>query len=170
MQINLISAACVQKGKFKNWVNVDMFWINNARSWINYTSNVYSNAIPWTIFFKRFTGKNKLDSHMSSVHYKDNPNACRYGCGRAYNDISNRNQHERKSKFVNPHIYNMYNCLLRYRFQPMEDFTYRLSRPWKRLIILISQMDWKIINDRVLPTEPKLKEWLRRPPLLNLPL
>jgi len=50
-----------------------------------------------SICSKGFLGKNSLQSHMSSIHYKDTPHACRYGCGRAYNDGSNRNQHERKS-------------------------------------------------------------------------
>lgn len=50
-----------------------------------------------SICSKGFLGKNSLQSHMSSIHYKDTPHACRYGCGRAYNDGSNRNQHERKA-------------------------------------------------------------------------
>jgi len=50
-----------------------------------------------SICSKGFLGKNSLQSHMSSIHYKDTPHACRYGRGRAYNDGSNRNQHERKA-------------------------------------------------------------------------
>ena len=33
---------------------------------------------------------------MMNVHIKARPYACRYGCGAAYNDSSNRGHHERK--------------------------------------------------------------------------
>ena len=33
---------------------------------------------------------------MMNVHIKARPYTCRYGCGAAYNDSSNRGHHERK--------------------------------------------------------------------------
>ena len=46
---------------------------------------------------KAFVEKSKLKAHMSSVHLKDTPYHCRYECGRAYNDASNRNAHEKRN-------------------------------------------------------------------------
>ena len=46
---------------------------------------------------KAFVEKSKLKAHMSSVHLKDTPYKCRYECGRAYNDASNRNAHEKRN-------------------------------------------------------------------------
>merc|ERR1712130_55686 len=46
---------------------------------------------------KAFVEKSKLKAHMSSVHLKDTPYSCRYECGRAYNDASNRNAHEKRT-------------------------------------------------------------------------
>jgi len=46
---------------------------------------------------KAFVEKGKLKAHMSSVHLKDTPYHCRYECGRAYNDASNRNAHEKRN-------------------------------------------------------------------------
>ena len=45
---------------------------------------------------KGFVGSNALKTHMMNVHIKARPYACRYGCGAAYNDSSNRGHHERK--------------------------------------------------------------------------
>lgn len=46
---------------------------------------------------KGFATKGKFEMHCSSVHFKNTPYACRYQCGRAYNDGSNRNAHEKKT-------------------------------------------------------------------------
>jgi len=47
---------------------------------------------------KRFIGRNKLAQHKINVHVKSRPHSCRYKeCGKAYNDTSNRNCHERRS-------------------------------------------------------------------------
>ena len=43
-----------------------------------------------------FFTTDKLRSHMMSVHLKERPYSCRYGCEMAYNDVSNRNSHEKK--------------------------------------------------------------------------
>lgn len=45
---------------------------------------------------KSFNQSDKMKRHQMSVHLKLQPFKCRYGCGLAYNDRSNRNQHERK--------------------------------------------------------------------------
>jgi ribosomal protein L37AE/L43A len=45
---------------------------------------------------KGFVGSNALKTHKMNVHIKARPYACRYGCGAAYNDSSNRGHHERK--------------------------------------------------------------------------
>ena len=37
-----------------------------------------------------------LKAHQMNVHLKLRPYNCRYGCDIAYNDISNRNQHEKR--------------------------------------------------------------------------
>ena len=46
---------------------------------------------------KGFLDALKLESHRMSVHLKLKPHNCRYGCKISYNDISNRNQHEKKT-------------------------------------------------------------------------
>ena len=46
---------------------------------------------------KAFVEKSKSKAHMSSVHLKDTPYHCRYECGRAYNDASNRNAHDKRN-------------------------------------------------------------------------
>jgi len=45
---------------------------------------------------KGFLDKRKLENHKMSVHLKQRPYQCRYGCDFAYNDRCNRNAHERK--------------------------------------------------------------------------
>ena len=45
---------------------------------------------------KSFNQSDKMKRHQMSVHLKLQPFKCRYGCDMAYNDRSNRNQHERK--------------------------------------------------------------------------
>jgi len=45
---------------------------------------------------KGFVEKGKLEKHMMNVHLKERPYNCRYGCDIAYNDVSNRNQHEKR--------------------------------------------------------------------------
>ena len=45
---------------------------------------------------KGFMDKFKLDNHMMSVHIKLRPHQCRYGCANRYNDVSNRNAHEKR--------------------------------------------------------------------------
>ena len=45
---------------------------------------------------KGFTERQKLDRHVMSIHLKLKPYNCRFGCDIAYNDYSNRNQHEKK--------------------------------------------------------------------------
>ena len=45
---------------------------------------------------KGFMVKKELEEHRMSVHIKLRPYNCRYGCDIAYNDTSNRNQHEKK--------------------------------------------------------------------------
>jgi len=47
---------------------------------------------------KGFMDKQKMNNHIMSVHLKERPYPCRYGCDiQAYNDVSNRNQHEKKN-------------------------------------------------------------------------
>ena len=46
---------------------------------------------------KGFYDKKKLANHEMSMHIKTRPHRCRYGCDIGYNDISNRNAHERKT-------------------------------------------------------------------------
>ena len=41
--------------------------------------------------------KQKLEIHRMNVHLKLQPYKCRYGCDIAYNDVSNRNQHEKRT-------------------------------------------------------------------------
>jgi len=45
---------------------------------------------------KGFIDKGKLRCHNMSVHIKARPFNCRYGCSFSYNDLSNRNSHEKK--------------------------------------------------------------------------
>jgi len=45
---------------------------------------------------KGFVGKKELRDHTVNVHTKTRPYPCRYGCDIAYNDNSNRNQHEKR--------------------------------------------------------------------------
>eukprot|EP00088_Acartia_fossae_P005965 TRINITY_DN12710_c0_g1_i1.p1 TRINITY_DN12710_c0_g1~~TRINITY_DN12710_c0_g1_i1.p1 ORF type:complete len:618 (+),score=103.32 TRINITY_DN12710_c0_g1_i1:38-1891(+) len=45
---------------------------------------------------KVFHYKHQLTNHTMSVHLKERPYKCRYGCDIAYNDSSNRNAHERR--------------------------------------------------------------------------
>ena len=44
-----------------------------------------------------FLLKGQLEKHRMSVHLKTRPYKCRYGCSNAYNDVSNRNTHEKKT-------------------------------------------------------------------------
>lgn len=46
---------------------------------------------------KGFFAEKKLRVHEMSMHIKTRPHRCRYGCDIGYNDISNRNAHERKT-------------------------------------------------------------------------
>ena len=46
---------------------------------------------------KGFMEKQKLEMHRMNVHLKLQPYKCRYGCDIAYNDVSNRNQHEKRT-------------------------------------------------------------------------
>ena len=46
---------------------------------------------------KGFFAEKKLRIHEMSMHIKSRPHRCRYGCDVGYNDISNRNAHERKT-------------------------------------------------------------------------
>lgn len=45
---------------------------------------------------KGFNEKKKMEKHQMNVHLKLKPYSCRYGCDISYNDLSNRNQHEKK--------------------------------------------------------------------------
>ena len=45
---------------------------------------------------KGFIRKHYLETHRINVHLKTYPYQCRYGCDVKYNDISNRNSHEKK--------------------------------------------------------------------------
>lgn len=45
---------------------------------------------------KKFISNGALKSHMMNVHIRSRPYNCRYGCNMAYNDVSNRNAHEKK--------------------------------------------------------------------------
>jgi len=45
---------------------------------------------------KGFSGRKSLRDHTVNVHTKTRPYPCRYGCDIAYNDNSNRNQHEKR--------------------------------------------------------------------------
>eukprot|EP00092_Neocalanus_flemingeri_P069517 GFUD01085206.1.p1 GENE.GFUD01085206.1~~GFUD01085206.1.p1 ORF type:complete len:307 (-),score=43.89 GFUD01085206.1:46-966(-) len=45
---------------------------------------------------KGFNENQKLNDHKMNVHLKLRPYKCRYGCEMAYNDRSNRNQHEKR--------------------------------------------------------------------------
>ena len=45
---------------------------------------------------KGFINTLNLEKHQMNVHLKLRPYRCRYGCADSYNDISNRNQHEKK--------------------------------------------------------------------------
>ena len=45
---------------------------------------------------KGFSDPRSLKKHNMNVHLKLRPYECRYGCEFRYNDVSNRNQHERK--------------------------------------------------------------------------
>jgi len=45
---------------------------------------------------KGFHERNRLENHKMNVHLKLRPYKCRYGCEFGYNDLSNRNAHERK--------------------------------------------------------------------------
>ena len=46
---------------------------------------------------KGFSDITKLNKHRMNVHLKLRPYECRYGCNISYNDLSNRNQHEKKN-------------------------------------------------------------------------
>ena len=46
---------------------------------------------------KGFLDSGKLNKHKMNVHLKLRPYNCRYGCNISYNDLSNRNQHEKKT-------------------------------------------------------------------------
>ena len=46
---------------------------------------------------KGFFSQDKLNCHEMSMHIKSRPHRCRYGCDIGYNDISNRNAHEKKT-------------------------------------------------------------------------
>ena len=46
---------------------------------------------------KGFFSQDKLKCHEMSMHIKSRPHRCRYGCDIGYNDISNRNAHEKKT-------------------------------------------------------------------------
>ena len=46
---------------------------------------------------KGFLIKKRLEIHRMNMHLKLRPYNCRYGCDIAYNDTSNRNQHEKKT-------------------------------------------------------------------------
>ena len=46
---------------------------------------------------KGFFDMGHLEKHRMNVHLKLRPYNCRYGCDIAYNDTSNRNQHEKKT-------------------------------------------------------------------------
>jgi len=72
----------------------------------NLRNHIYSNHTPedkkkhvctMCPMPKGFATKGKLEMHKSSIHLKNTPYACRYQCGRAYNDGSNRNAHEKKT-------------------------------------------------------------------------
>ena len=45
---------------------------------------------------KGFMCKNTMESHRMNMHIKSQPHQCRYGCDNRYNDVSNRNAHERR--------------------------------------------------------------------------
>ena len=45
---------------------------------------------------KKFISNSALKCHMMNVHIRTRPYNCRYGCNMAYNDVSNRNSHEKK--------------------------------------------------------------------------
>ena len=46
---------------------------------------------------KGFIYKDNLEKHKMNVHLKLRPYICRYeGCGVSFNDVSNRNQHEKR--------------------------------------------------------------------------
>jgi hypothetical protein len=49
---------------------------------------------------KGFSSDQKLRGHNMSVHLKLRPYKCRYGCEQAFNDSSNRGQHERRAHGV----------------------------------------------------------------------
>ena len=54
---------------------------------------------------KGFYDRSKLESHRMSIHIKSRPHRCRYGCDIGYNDVSNRNSHEKKKHgglFIQP--------------------------------------------------------------------
>ena len=46
---------------------------------------------------KGFHAERKLKVHEMNMHIKSRPHRCRYGCDIGYNDISNRNAHEKKT-------------------------------------------------------------------------
>jgi len=46
---------------------------------------------------KGFKLEQKLEFHRISMHLKTKPYNCRYGCDISYNDLSNRNAHEKKT-------------------------------------------------------------------------
>ena len=45
---------------------------------------------------KGFISTSALENHRVNVHLKTYPHKCRYGCDVRYNDVNNRNSHERK--------------------------------------------------------------------------
>ena len=40
--------------------------------------------------------KSIMENHRMNMHIKAQPHQCRYGCENSYNDVSNRNAHERR--------------------------------------------------------------------------
>ena len=46
---------------------------------------------------KGFKYEHKLEYHRISMHLKTKPYNCRYGCDISYNDLSNRNAHEKRT-------------------------------------------------------------------------
>ena len=45
---------------------------------------------------KGFMDQSTMENHRMSMHIKTQPHRCRYGCENSYNDVSNRNAHERR--------------------------------------------------------------------------
>ena len=45
---------------------------------------------------KGFMDKSIMENHRMNMHIKAQPHQCRYGCENSYNDVSNRNAHEKR--------------------------------------------------------------------------